>query len=53
MLATIVHFCTPPFALFEVYATRQQNNETDRAFHHKNRLQDILFTEHRVDGVSE
>lgn len=26
------------FTLFEVNATRQQNNETDRAFHHKHRL---------------
>ena len=39
------------FTLFEINATRQQNNETDRAFHHKQRLCRHFL--HRVETISE
>lgn len=45
------HTISPLFTVFEVNATRQQNNETDRAFQHKHGLcREFL---HRVDTISK
>lgn len=42
---------SPSFTLFEVNATRQENNETCRAFHHKHRLWGHFL--HRVEPISK